>query len=54
MMKSPTNDQTIKNLKQEIKDHPEKKHRIILKAIKTAERPEVSKMIRKYVKKNLF
>ncbi|MEM6526054.1 MAG: hypothetical protein AAF693_19820 [Bacteroidota bacterium] len=44
----------IRDLKREIILNPEMKHRIILKAIKTEENPEIRKLIRWYNKKSLL
>ncbi|MEM8567433.1 MAG: hypothetical protein AAGF85_13310 [Bacteroidota bacterium] len=52
-MEKPSSEDIIKDLKQEIQDHPEQKHRIILKAIKNAQTPELRKVIRKFNQKNL-
>ncbi|MEM6738197.1 MAG: hypothetical protein AAF620_19225 [Bacteroidota bacterium] len=41
----------LANLKEEITNNPVAKHRIILKAIKTAECHEIQKTIREYFKK---
>ena len=41
----------IGNLKLEIEQNPGKRHRIILRAIKTAESNEIKKLIREFFKK---
>ncbi|MEM7106749.1 MAG: hypothetical protein AAF519_00890 [Bacteroidota bacterium] len=42
----------LKSLQKEIILNPKMKHRIILKAIKTAKTKELSRLIRSYNKKN--
>ncbi|MEO0554749.1 MAG: hypothetical protein AAF149_16200 [Bacteroidota bacterium] len=46
--------QEIKDLKVAILLDPESRHRIILKAIKTAKSKELGRLIRSYNKKNLI
>ena len=40
----------IEDLKKEIRNNPDHRHRIILRAIKTAESKEVQKVIREFCK----
>ncbi len=47
-------DQEIKDLRTAILLHPELKHRIILKGIKTAKSKELGRLIRLFNKKNLL
>ncbi|MEM9391581.1 MAG: hypothetical protein AAGA02_13975 [Bacteroidota bacterium] len=46
--------QELNQLRIDIILHPELKHRIILKAIKTAKTRELSQLIRSYNKKNML
>ncbi|MEM6525584.1 MAG: hypothetical protein AAGF85_12580 [Bacteroidota bacterium] len=54
MLHSEKYHQEIKDLRIAILLHPDSKHRIILKAIKTAKSKELSRLIRNYNKRHLL